>query len=250
MSKGRLLSCLLVLIVGAAGIVAAQTIWVGQAAGGSQVPIPSNTIELTPMQLGTAPGYSVSTINILLGSGVSGRVSVAIYADSSRQSGQTTFPAGAPICSGGPAAAAAGTVSVSLANCQLTGGVTYWLAKNSDTGGGTETAQNWYCNQGSGKSTSEYVNWSFGSWPSELPQPTSYSLQCDAMYAVASALSAAPSATATGLGLRLQDAYGNHVDIMPGTGTFQLSGLSIMSNGTITALPSIPITISIPQPSN
>lgn len=241
---------LTVLVVGIAGIVAAQSTWQGETSGGTQFPVPSNTIELTPMQPGSGAGYSVSSLNVVLGSGVAGNVSVAIYADASGQPGQTTAPAGAPVCTGGPVAASTGTTTVSLSNCQLTGGLTYWLAKNSDTGSGTEAVQNWYCNQGSGTSVSEHVSWPFGSWPDELPTPAAYTQQCDALYAAVSPLSTAPSAVATGLGLRLQDAYGNHVDIMPGTATFQLSGLSIMSNGTITQLPSIPVTISIPQPSN
>ena len=248
--KRRAFPLLLVLLVGIAGIVAAQSAWEGQTGGTNQLAVPSNTIELTPMQPGSAAGYAVDSLNVLLGSGVSGNVSVAIYPDASGQPGQTTVPSGASICTGGPAAASSGTVSISLSNCQLTGGLTYWLAKNSDSASGTETVQNWYCNQGSPTSVSEHVSWTFGSWPSELPAPAPYVQQCNAMYAVVSALSAAPSATTTALGLRLQDAYGNHVDIMPGTATFQLSGLSIMSNGTITQLPAIPVTISIPQPSN
>ena len=248
--KRRVFPLVLVLVAGIAGIVAAQSLWEGQTGGSKQLAVPSNTIELTPMQPGSAAGYSVSTMNVALGSGVSGNVSVAIYADASGQPGQTTVPAGAPICSGGPVAATSGTVSTTLSNCQLTGGLTYWLAKNSDTASGTETVQNWYCNQGSPTSVSEHVSWTFGTWPGELPSPVPYSQQCNAMYAVVSPLSTAPAATATALGLRLQDAYGNHVDIMPGTATFQLSGLSVMSNGTITQLPAIPITISIPQPSN
>lgn len=250
MLNKRAFVCLTVLVAGIAGIVAAQGSWQGQTGGSIQFPVPSNTIELTPMQPGSGVGYSVSTVNVLLGSGVAGNVSVAIYPDASGQPGQTTVPAGAPICVGGPVAASTGTTTVSFSNCQLTGGLTYWLAKNSDTASGTETAQNWYCNQGSGTSVSEHVSWPFGNWPDELPAPAAYTQQCDAMYAVVSTLSTAPSTTATALGLRLQDAYGNHVDIMPGTATFQLSGLSIMSNGTITQLPAIPVTISIPQPSN
>src|SRR5690348_6492793 len=146
-------------------------------------------------------------MNVALGSGVSGNVSVAIYADASGQPGQTTVPAGAPICSGGPVAATSGTVSTTLSNCQLTGGLTYWLAKNSDTASGTETVQNWYCNQGSPTSVSEHVSWTFGTWPGELPSPVPYSQQCNAMYAVVSPLSTAPAATATALGLRPQDAW-------------------------------------------
>lgn len=250
MLRKRALPLVLILVAGIAGIVAAQSLWEGQTGGGNQLAVPSNMIELTPMIPGSAAGYSVSSMNLLLGSGVAGNVTVAIYPDASGQPGQTTVPAGAPICSAGPVAAVAGTVSVSLSNCQLTGGLTYWLAKNSDTASGTETVQNWYCNQGSATSVSEHVSWAFGSWPNELPSPVAYVQQCNAIYAVVSPLSTAPSATATALGLRLQDAYGNHVDIMPGTATFQLSGLSIMSNGTITQLPAIPITISIPQSSN
>lgn len=242
--------CLTVLVVGIAGIVAAQSSWQGETGGSTQFPVPGNTIELTPMQPGSGAGYSVSSLNVVLGSGVAGNVSVAIYPDASGKSGQTTAPAGAPICTGGPVAASSGTTTVSLPNCQLTGGLTYWLAKNSDTASGTEAVQNWYCNQGTGTSVSEHVSWPFGSWPDELPAPAAYTQQCDAMYAVVSTLTTAPSNVATALGLRLQDAYGNHVDIMPGTATFQLSGLSIMSNGTITQLPAIPVTISIPQPSN
>lgn len=250
MLKRKVYLVLLVLVAGIAGIVAAQSTWEGQTGGSNQFPVPSNTIELTPMQPGTGAGYSVSTLNVLLGSGVGGNVSVAIYPDASGQPEQTTAPAGAPICMGGPVAASTGTTTVSLSNCHLTGGLTYWLAKNSNTASGTETVQNWYCNQGTGTSVSEHVSWPFGSWPDELPPAAAYTQQCDAIYAVLSPLSTAPSAVATALGLRLQDAYGNHVDIMPGTATFQLSGLSIMSNGTITQLPSIPVTISIPQPSN
>lgn len=250
MLRTRVFALVAVLVAAVAGIVAAQSVWQGETSGGNQFPVTSNTIEFTPMKPGSAAGYSVSNLNVLLGSGAAGNISAAIYPDASAQPGQTTFPTGAPICTGGPVAASSGTASVSMANCQLTGGMTYWLAKNSDRSAGTETVENWYCNQGSPTSTSEHVSWQFGTWPDELPAPTAYTQQCNAMYAVVSQLSAAPATTATAIGLRLQDAFGNHVDIMPGTATFQLSGLSIMSNGTITQLPSIPVTISIPQPAN
>src|SRR5690348_1614007 len=124
--KRRVFPLVLILVSGIAGIVAAQSLWEGQTGGSKQLAVPSNTIELTPMQPGSAAGYSVSTMNVALGSGVSGNVSVAIYADASGQPGQTTVPAGAPICSGGPVAATSGTVSTTLSNCQLTGGLTYW----------------------------------------------------------------------------------------------------------------------------